>query len=61
MQRITMVEMIYYGCLSCETSQELLNFVKKHLYFFRKMKPSAQEQIRKEYKRMREQEEFDFK
>lgn len=51
----------YYMCLFTENSSELLNLVKKHKWYFNKLKPEAQEQLRRLYKIYRKNEEVLYK
>ena len=51
----------YYMCLSANSSQELLNLVKKHKWYFNKLKPEAQKQLRELFKIYRKNEEELYK
>ena len=51
----------WYMCLSANSSQELLNLVKKHKWHFKYLKPQAQEYLRNLYKIYRKNEEALYK
>lgn len=47
----------YYRCLFVNDAYELYSFVKKNEWYFKKLIPEAQEQIRKYYKKLKEEED----
>lgn len=46
----------YYRGLYCETSEELLEYLKKNKWYFDKMRPEVQQQFREIYKDLKKRE-----
>ena len=46
----------YYRGLYCETSEELLEYLKKNKWYFDKMRPEVQQQFRDIYKDLKRRE-----
>ena len=46
----------YYRGLYCETSEELLDYIKDNKWYFDKMPPKVQEQFRAIYRDLKEKE-----
>lgn len=51
----------WYMCLECNTSNELADFIKNNKWYFKKLKPEAQEYLRGLYRNYKNREELLYK